>query len=91
MINSYKAIIAILILATVFITGCAAPPPTDQFGASVKHMREAQIYNRVAADTPDPMPVAHDGQKAEEVIDSFWGTGADANNSGGQIQINVGN
>lgn len=58
-----------LLFGCVVLSACA---PTslvhDTYGDAVRHMIDAQIYDREAAADPGSDPVSMDGAKAEEVL-----------------------
>jgi hypothetical protein len=60
------------IAATMLLVGCAHEKPTEaQFGDSVRHMTEQQIYDLDAAYNPDPNPVlGGDVDRLNNVLDS---------------------
>jgi hypothetical protein len=62
-------------LCLTLVCGCAllsacAPPSLvhDTYGDAVRHMIDAQIYDRDAAMDPGPDAVSMDGAKAEQVL-----------------------
>ena len=67
-----KARMATAIAATMLVCGCAHQADTEaQFGDSVRHMTEQQIYNQDAAHNPDPgPPMGGNPDRLNDVLDS---------------------
>jgi hypothetical protein len=59
-----------LMCGCVLLSACAAPPSLvrETYGDAVRHMIDAQIYDREAAMNPGPDAVSMDGAKAEEIL-----------------------
>jgi hypothetical protein len=58
------------LLGALLLAGCAQPGLVEEtYGDSVRHMVDAQIYDRAAALDPEPKPVLTlDGEKGEVVL-----------------------
>jgi hypothetical protein len=80
-----------LTMLPVFLTLSACASQDTRFGDSVRHVQDAQIYNKSAALAPESAPVPQDGQKAQIVIDTFWEVGRERKQIHNAIDINVGN
>jgi len=62
---------ATAIAATMLLVGCAQHASQPQFGDSVRHMTEQQIYDLDTAYNPDPNPVlGGEVDRLNNVVDS---------------------
>jgi outer membrane murein-binding lipoprotein Lpp len=69
-----SAVLTALIIGTTLIAGCASGPTRveDDFGSSVRAMRQAQTMDPVAAAAPDTTPITStDGQRMENALKSY--------------------
>jgi hypothetical protein len=63
-----------IVMAIALTTGCASGPTRveEDYGNSVRAMRQAQVMDPVAAATVDTTPVtATDGQRMEAVLQTY--------------------
>lgn len=84
----WKPVVALgslLVLAGCAGYGNESPEP---MGYAVEEMRAQQTYDPYASQNPPPM--ALDGKKAEQVMNTFYGTAQSAPSVKGDIQINIG-
>jgi type IV pilus biogenesis protein CpaD/CtpE len=86
--------ISFLLGAALLMFGCAANDPVrveQDFGNSVRHMVKSQIYNPEAAQNPPALPpTAFDGEKGENVLESYRGDVAKPKEVKRPITIDVG-
>ncbi|MEX2124733.1 MAG: hypothetical protein WD795_12640 [Woeseia sp.] len=79
------------VAVTMLLLGCAHNSTTEpQFGDSVRHMTEQQIYNLDAAYNPDPNPVeGGDVDRLTNVLESHRGDVADPAEASGALEVGV--
>jgi outer membrane murein-binding lipoprotein Lpp len=71
-INS--VVLTALVIGTTLLVGCASGPTRvdEDFGNSVRAMRQAQTMDAVAAAAPDTTPImSTDGQRMENALQSY--------------------
>jgi outer membrane murein-binding lipoprotein Lpp len=69
-----SAVLTALVIGTTLVVGCASGPTRveDDFGNSVRAMRQAQTMDAVAAAAPDTTPITStDGQRMENALQSY--------------------
>ena len=69
-----SAVLTALVIGTTLLAGCASGPTKveDDFGNSVRAMRQAQIMDPVAAAAPDTTPVTStDGQRMDNALKAY--------------------
>ena len=69
-----RLILSALVLTTALAAGCSTGPTRveDDFGNSVRAMRQAQTMDAVAAAAPDTTPITStDGQRMENALKSY--------------------
>jgi hypothetical protein len=86
---SRQGVIFAMISASILLSACASQD--THFGDSVRHVNNAQIYDKTAALSPDIEPVPQDGKKAQIVIDTYWEVGRERKEINNAIDIDVGN
>lgn len=75
--SKYKtssAVLTALVIGATLVSGCASGPTRveDDFGNSVRAMRQAQTLDPVAAAAPDTTPITStDGQRMENALRSY--------------------
>lgn len=86
--------ISFLLGAALLMFGCTANDPVrveQDFGNSVRHMVDSQIYNPEAARNPPVSPPTDfDGEKGENVLESYRGDIATPKDVKRPITIDVG-
>ncbi len=74
-INNSSTRLTFLIAVSITMAACASTDPTrveDDFGNSVRHMVQSQIYDKEAANNPARKPpMGIDGVQAESVLDVY--------------------
>ena len=72
--TNYFLIATAVVALSALTTGCASGPDRvdDDFGNSVRAMRQAQTMNPATIDNPDMTPVTYtDGQRMENALKSY--------------------
>ena len=72
--TNYFLIATAAVALSALTTGCASGPDrvADDFGNSVRTMRQAQTLNESTIDNPDLTPVSHtDGQRMQNALNSY--------------------
>lgn len=84
-----KARMAAAIAATTLLCGCAHQADTEaQFGDTVRHMTEQQIYNLDAAHNPDPEPLMGGNvDRLNDVLDSHRNNAEDPTEDRGALTM----
>ena len=80
-------------VALLLMAGCATKQTVSErnFGAAVRQMINAQIYDPKAAQNPDPEPVkVLDGEHASQILEIHRQHVAKPEEIHNEIQINVG-
>jgi hypothetical protein len=70
----YRLVLPALTVALALTSGCASGPDrvADDFGNSVRAMRQAQTMDAVAAAAPDTTPITStDGQRMENALQTY--------------------
>lgn len=83
-----KAKMATVSVMALLLSGCAHQDTEAQFGDSVRHMTEQQIYNLDAAYNPDPEPLkgAHP-DRLNDVVDSHRNNAEDPTEDSGALRM----
>ena len=84
-----KAGMATGIAAMVLLSGCSHQAGTKaQFGDTVRHMTEQQIYNLDAAYNPDPEPLmGGNPDRLNDVVDSHRNNAEDPTEDRGALRM----
>lgn len=72
--TNYFLIATTVVTLSALTTGCASGPDrvADDFGNSVRAMRQAQTMDPTTIDNPDMTPVSYtDGQRMENALKSY--------------------
>ena len=88
LVSRRLSIYAVLSIS-LLLSACASQD--TRFGEEVRHVTNAQIYDKSAALAPDSAPVPQDGKKAQIVIDTYWEVGRERKEINNAIDIDVGN
>ena len=79
---------ATVIAAAVLLSGCAHRGTESQFGDSVRHMTEQQIYNLDATHNPDPEPLkGGHPDRLNDVVDSHRNNAEDPTEDRGALTM----
>lgn len=73
--QNFISVLLAPVLGLAMLGGCATEPSLveDTYGDAVRHMVDAQIYDRAAAANPGDGPVSLDGKKGEAVLKNHRG------------------
>ena len=90
--TNYFLIATAVVTLSALTTGCASGPDrtADDFGNSVRAMRQAQTMNPSTIDNPDMTPVTYtDGQRMENALNSYRENVGNPVQTQRPLQINI--
>ena len=88
-----KTALSVALASLALTVGCASGPDrvADDFGNSVRAMRQAQTYNPETRETIDVTPVqTTEGIRMESALEAYRGAASDPSGTGRPLNINVG-
>jgi hypothetical protein len=91
-LNMNKTVISVALAAMALTAGCASGPDrvADDFGNSVRAMREAQTYHPETRETIDVTPVATtEGARMEASLEAYRGSASNPDATSRPIQLNI--